>query len=93
MLAMASNLVKQPYCKERIYDPEKIRKARCDAGLNRTQLAAKIGMSESAISRVEAGNRQNPNTIVLIAKALKKHPSAFHFDGGRPVRRRNERVA
>ncbi len=63
-----------------IYDPAKIREARCDAGLSGKELAAMIHRHESLISLVEKGKRQSPEAISLIAKALKKRPQDFHFD-------------
>ena len=66
--------------KKRIYDPNKIRKARSDAGFTRTALAAQIGVSESLISLYESGKRENPETITKIAKALNLRPSDFHYE-------------
>ena len=51
---------------------EYIRRRRIEKGLSQRQLAAVSGVSNSEISRIEAGERQNPSPAVLraISKAL-----------------------
>lgn len=49
-----------------------IKRKRLEKGMSQRQLAAVSGVSNSEISRIEAGGRQNPSPAVLglIAKAL-----------------------
>ena len=51
---------------------EYVKRRRMERGLSQRQLAAMSGVSNSEISRIEAGERQNPSPAVLraIAKAL-----------------------
>ncbi len=51
---------------------QKIKKARKNSGITQEQLAEKVGMHYTSISRIETGDANPPvQTINKIAKALK----------------------
>lgn len=50
--------------------PERLRNARKEAGLTQAQLAARCGLTTSAIGNIEAGVRKAPASMPKIAEAL-----------------------
>lgn len=55
---------------------KRIKKARKDLNLTQEELAEKVGMHYTTISRIETGDSNPPvQTIAKIAKALKISPS------------------
>lgn len=54
-----------------LFDPATITRLRSAKGWSRTELAYRIGLSESAISLIESGKRQNPQTMKKIARAFR----------------------
>jgi len=64
---------------------ERIARARMEAGLTQQQLAARVGSSQNAISRYEAGDRAvSLEMLVSIAAELNK-PLSYFFEGYRDV--------
>jgi len=53
---------------------ERLKRLRKEAGLTQAQLAAKVGLAQSAIGNIEAGTRGYGASILLIAEALKTEP-------------------
>jgi transcriptional regulator with XRE-family HTH domain len=55
---------------------EEFRQIRLRLGLNQTELAARLGMTQPMVSRVERGEREPTNqqgaAIVLLAELMKK---------------------
>ena len=56
---------------------EEFRQIRRQLGLNQTELAAKLGMTQPMVSRIERGEREPTNqqgaAIVLLAELMKKN--------------------
>ena len=63
---------------------EMIKDYREKQGLSQKKLGIACGVSDSAILRIESGDRKNPNwnTLCLIAKALHVHPFDFLLAAG-----------
>ncbi len=60
---------------------KKIRMGRVEMDLTQTQLAQRIGGKQKSISRYETGaSLPSLDTLVKIAKALRKRPSHFLDD-------------
>lgn len=53
---------------------ERLKRLRKAAGLTQSKLAAKVGLTQSAIGNIEAGTRGYGASVVLIAQALKTQP-------------------
>lgn len=56
---------------------KKVKEARKEQGLTCEELASRVGLSKSAISRIENGIVQNPKLAIIesIAKSLKVNPA------------------
>jgi transcriptional regulator with XRE-family HTH domain len=68
-----------------MFDPERIRRARMEAGLSQQALAARIGKSTDTVRGYEKGRIQPPGDVVdRIADATGKAPEWFltHRQGG-----------
>jgi len=57
--------------RDNIFDPSKITAFRGLKGWTRTKLGAEAGLTESAITLIEQGKRQSPDSIRKIARALR----------------------
>lgn len=72
-----------------VFDPERLRLAREDAGFRKNELAKAIGVSPAAISQFESG-RAAPRAATLSAIALAcGFPASFFRVDGRPTRPRD----
>ena len=61
-----------------------LREARRRALLTQDQLAAKSGIDQTTISRLESGTGSpSLKTLAKLARALKMEPSSLHFGMGR----------
>jgi Zn-dependent peptidase ImmA (M78 family)/DNA-binding XRE family transcriptional regulator len=68
-----------------LFDPDRLRLARQLAGLKRSQLAERVGLSAAAITQYEnRTNRPRPATLAQLALTLGM-PVAFFADVGRPL--------
>jgi Zn-dependent peptidase ImmA (M78 family)/transcriptional regulator with XRE-family HTH domain len=73
-----------------IFDPERLRLAREDAGLRKNELAVAVGVSPAAISQFEAGrSTPRPSTLAALALACGFPIDFFRMDG-RPTRPRDD---
>ena len=56
---------------------DKIRTARLEAGLSQSELAGRIGTTQSAVARLESGNyeRLSLSTLIKVTRALKRRVS------------------
>ena len=66
------------YSKEHQILIEKIKKARCDAGLDQKQVAELLGTTQSNISKIESGQRRvDVLQLKELARVYKKRVSYF----------------
>lgn len=49
---------------------DRLKEARQELGWNQAQLAAQVGVAQSTIGNIEAGQRKRPRELLSIAKAL-----------------------
>lgn len=68
------------------FEPARLTQARVRAGLSKTDLATRVGVSPAAIGQYEAGvNSPRPDVADRLARTLKVRPD--FFDVGRPLAR------
>ena len=53
---------------------DRLKARRLELGITQTELAKKVGLSQSAIAHIEKGIREKPRELLEIARALKINP-------------------
>lgn len=68
------------------FEPARLTQARVRVGMNKSDLAAEVGVSAAAIGQYEAGvNSPRPDVLEQLGRALKVQPGFFNI--GRPLAR------